>query len=128
MALQGASASGVDVTEAAEHALATASRGGCRDHLAARAKGSTTEDRWPRIGEVVIALPAREVVPWVGDGEVEERPDGRCRVTVGSWSWVGVLAAVARFDAPFTVVGPEPLREAAETLAARFATAADPPS
>ncbi|MFD7869410.1 helix-turn-helix transcriptional regulator [Microbacterium sp. NPDC059771] len=97
-------------------------------HLAARAKGSTTEDRWPCIGEVVIELPAREVVPWVGDGEVEERPDGRCRVTVGSWSWVGVLAAVARFDAPFTVVGPEPLREAAETLATRFATAADPPS
>lgn len=97
-------------------------------YLAARAKGSATEDRWPCVGEVVIALSAREVAPWVGDGEVEELSDGSCRVTVGSWSWVGVLAAVARFDAPFTVVGPEPLREAAGVLAARFTAAAHPSS
>jgi len=94
-------------------------------YLAARAKGSTTEDRWPCVGEVVIALPAREVAPWVGEDELEELPDGSCRVTVGSWSWVGVLAAVARFDAPFTVLGPPALREAAGMLAGRFAEAAD---
>lgn len=93
--------------------------------LAAQAKGSATEDRWPCVGEVVIALPAREVAPWVDDGELEELADGSCRITVGSWSWVGVLAAVARFDAPFTVVGPAPLREAAGVLAARFAAVAD---
>ena len=92
-------------------------------YLAARAKGSATEDRWPCVGEVVIELPAREVAPWVGDGELVDLADGSCRVTVGSWSWVGVLAAVARFDAPFTVVGPAPLRQAADTLAARFAAA-----
>ncbi|MGH3691399.1 MAG: helix-turn-helix transcriptional regulator [Microbacterium sp.] len=92
-------------------------------YLAARAKGSTTEDRWPCVGEVVIELPAREVAPWVEDGELEELADGSCRVTVGSWSWVGVLASVARFDAPFTVVGPPALREAAGFLAARFAAA-----
>ena len=94
-------------------------------YLAARAKGSAAEDRWPCVGEVVIALPAREVAPWVDDGELEELADGTCRITVGSWSWVGVLAAVARFDAPFTVVGPPPLREAAGVLAQRFAAAAD---
>jgi predicted DNA-binding transcriptional regulator YafY len=94
-------------------------------YLAARAKGSTTEDRWPCVGEVVIALPAREVAPWVGEDELEELPDGSCRVTVGSWSWVGVLASVARFDAPFTVLGPPALREAAGMLAGRFAEAAD---
>ncbi len=92
-------------------------------YLAVRAKGSTTEDRWPCVGEVVIALPAREIAPWIGDGELTELADGSCRVTVGSWSWTGVLAAVARFDAPFTVVGPEPLREAAVVLAERFAAA-----
>lgn len=92
-------------------------------YLAARAKGSPSEDRWPCVGEVVIALTAREVAPWVGDGELEELPDGSCRVTVGSWSWVGVLAAVARFDAPFTVTGPPALREAAGMLAGRFAAA-----
>lgn len=93
-------------------------------YLAARAKGSTTDDRWPCVGTVVIALPAREVAPWVEDGALEELPDGSCRVSVGSWSWVGVLAAVARFDAPFTVVGPEELREAAGVLTTRFAAAA----
>lgn len=92
-------------------------------YLAARAKGSTTEDRWPCVGEVVIELPAREVAPWVEDGELEELADGSCRVTVGSWSWVGVLASVARFDAPFTVVGPPALREAARFLAERLAAA-----
>ena len=92
-------------------------------YLAARAKGSTTEDRWPRVGVVVIALPAREIAPWVENGELEELDDGSCRVTVGSWSWVGVLASVARFNAPFTVMGPEPLRAAAGMLAGRFAAA-----
>jgi len=93
-------------------------------YLAARAKGSDAEDRWPCIGEVVIGLPAREVAPWIGaDGSVESVDETSCRVTLGSWSWVGVLAAVTRFDAPFTVAGPAPLAEAARTLAARFAAA-----
>lgn len=97
-------------------------------YLAARAKGSATEDRWPCTGEFVIALPAREVAPWIGDGTLEEIGDGSCRITVGSWSWTGVLAAVARFDAAFTIVGPEPLREAARSLAGRFAAATEPSS
>lgn len=93
-------------------------------YLAARAKGSDAEDHWPCFGEVVIELPAHEVAPWIGsDGSVVPADDRSCRVTVGSWSWVGVLAAVTRFDAPFTVTGPEPLAEAARTLSARFAAA-----
>jgi predicted DNA-binding transcriptional regulator YafY len=94
-------------------------------YLAAQAKGSATEDRWPCVGEVVIALPARDIAPWVGDGELEELADGSCRVTIRSWSWTGVLASVARFDASFTVVGPPALREAAALLAERFAAACD---
>ncbi|WP_282848228.1 hypothetical protein [Microbacterium oxydans] len=97
-------------------------------YLAARAKGSTSTDAWPCVGEVVIALPPREIASWAGEGEWEELPDGTCRVTVGSWSWAGVLASVARFDAPFTVVRPEALREAAVILAGRFTAAADPSS
>ena len=97
-------------------------------YLAARAKGSTSEDRWPCVGEVMIALPAREIAPWIDEGEIEELSHGSCRVTIGSWSWVGVLAAVARFDAPFTVVRPEVLRQAAATLAVRVAAAGRPTS
>ncbi|WP_449407279.1 helix-turn-helix transcriptional regulator [Microbacterium maritypicum] len=98
-------------------------------YLSARAKGSDAEERWPCIGEVVLALPAREVAHWVGsDGTVEPVDDGSCRVTIGSWSWVGVLAALTRFDAEFTIVGPEPLADAARALAGRFAAASDSPS
>lgn len=37
-----------------------------------------------------------------------------------------MLAFVTRFDAPFSVVGPEPLRTAAGELADRFRAARDP--
>lgn len=96
-------------------------------YLAARAKGSDAEDRWPCVGELVLELPAREVAHWIGrDGTVEEIDEGSCRVTVGSWSWVGILASIARFDAPFSVVGPPALADAAGVLAARFAAASGP--
>ncbi|MFT2691552.1 helix-turn-helix transcriptional regulator [Clavibacter zhangzhiyongii] len=98
-----------------------------RTFLAARAKGSAAEDRWPCTGEVLVELPAREVAPWIGDGEMEEVSATSTRITVGSWSWTGVLAAVARFDAPFTVVAPEELRAAAGALAARLRSAQEPP-
>lgn len=94
--------------------------------LAARAKGSESEDRWPCVGQLRIELPARDVAPWIGDGELEEVGDHATLITVGSWSWTGVLAFVTRFDAPFSVVGPEPLRTAAGELADRFRAARDP--
>lgn len=92
-------------------------------YLAARAKGSDAEDRWPCTGVVELDLPARDVEPWIGDGTLEAIDEASCRITVGSWSWTGVLAAVARFDAPFRVVGPAALRDAAEVLAGRFGAA-----
>lgn len=96
-------------------------------YLAARAKGSDADDRWPCVGELIIELPVRDVAPWIErDGTVEPIDDASCLVTVGSWSWVGILASIARFDAPFRVVGPPTLAEAASTLAARFAAASAP--
>lgn len=93
-------------------------------YLAARAKGSDAEDRWPCVGELVLDLPAREVAHWIGrDGTVAPIDETSCHVTVGSWSWVGILALIARFDAPFTIVSPPALREAGDALAARFAVA-----
>lgn len=93
-------------------------------YLAARAKGSDAVDRWRCIGELVLEAPAREVAHWIGrDGTVEPIDETSCRVTIGSWSWVGILASIARFDVSFTVIGPPALAETASTLAARFATA-----
>ncbi|WP_104181250.1 YafY family protein [Arthrobacter sp. B0490] len=94
-----------------------------RAYLSARLKGSDAVDRWPCTGEVVIDLPLGEVAPFVGDGGVEELTATSCRVSIGSWSWTGVLASVARFDAPFSILGPEPLRTAAGDLALRLAAA-----
>lgn len=97
-----------------------------RAFVAARARGSD-DDSWPCVGEVILELPAAEVARWVDDGEVRPLTRDTCAVTVGSWSWAGVLAAVARFDAPFTVVGPAELADAAASLSARLAAAAPPP-
>ncbi|MET7682027.1 WYL domain-containing protein [Streptomyces sp. NPDC005423] len=98
-----------------------------RSFLAARFKGSESEDRWPCVGEVVIELPARDITPFIGDGEVEELTERSCRVTIGSWSWGGLLARVLRYDAPFTVVGPDALTEAAAKLVGRVRAAVSPP-
>jgi hypothetical protein len=93
--------------------------GDAQSLLSARFKGSASGDRWPCVGSVILELPAREVANWIGDGEVEELGERSCRVTIGSWSWMGVLASVARFDARFTVVGPEALLAASARLAER---------
>ncbi len=95
--------------------------------LAARSKGSDAEDRWPCVGTVVVDLPAREIVPYLEDETLEELDDGRCRLTTGSWSWTGILASITRFDADFTVLGPQQLVEASTALAERLASASRRP-
>jgi predicted DNA-binding transcriptional regulator YafY len=100
--------------------------GDVRAFLAARFRGATEGDAWPCVGEVVLARPAREVLPFVADGLVEPLDPDRCRVTLGSWSWVALAAAFARFDAPMEHPAPEELRDAFATLATRLSAAAGP--
>lgn len=85
----------------------------------ARAKGSRDENRWPCTGTVEIDLPARDITPWLHDGHIEPTCDRSCRITLGSWSWTGLLALVIRFDAPFRVISPPELADAARTLSDR---------
>lgn len=85
-------------------------------------RGSPSGD-WPCRGTVILALPAVEVAGFARDGIVEELDAGRCRLTLGSWSWVSLAAAFARFDADLEVVRPVELREAFARLAGRFARA-----
>jgi predicted DNA-binding transcriptional regulator YafY len=89
-------------------------------YLSARFKGSTGADRWPCVGRVELDLPLREVAPWVGDGEAASLSERTTLVTLGSWSWTGLLASVLRFDAPFRIVAPEELVSAAGELARRL--------
>jgi len=95
-----------------------------RDFVSARFKGSDGADVWPCTGRVIIHLPADAVVPFAGDGTVEDLGPDRCSLESGSWSWVALAASLARFDADIDVVGPPELAEAFGVLAARFAATA----
>ncbi|MEU1607046.1 helix-turn-helix transcriptional regulator [Micromonospora matsumotoense] len=88
-----------------------------------RGAGGGSAD-WPCRGTVLLDLPAATVARYTRDGLVEEVTPDRCRLTLGSWSWVSLAAAVARYDAAITVVGPQPLTDAFALLAARFARTA----
>ena len=78
---------------------------------------------WPCQAVVVVHAPAADLAPYVGDGLIEPLGPGRCRLTLGSWSWTGLAASIARFDADFEVAGPAELHEALEKLAQRFGRA-----
>ncbi len=93
--------------------------------LAARFRGAADTAEWPCRGEVLLDLSAAEVIPYAGDGVVEELGPDRCRLVLGSWSWPGLAAAIGRFDADIEVVGPTELKRAFARLARRYAVAAD---
>jgi predicted DNA-binding transcriptional regulator YafY len=88
-----------------------------------RGTDGTTAD-WPCRGEVILQLPAREVAPFTRDGTVEELGPHHCRLTLGSWSWTGLAAAIGRFDCAVQIIGPPQLVTAFSDLAARYADAA----
>lgn len=81
---------------------------------------------WPCRGEVLLGLPAAEVLRHTRDGVVEELGPDRCRLVLGSWSWPGLAAAIGRFDTDIEVVGPPELASAFRNLATRYAAAAGP--
>lgn len=82
------------------------------------------DGNWPCQGSVILDLPAATVAQYTRDGIVEEAGPDRCRVTLGAWSWPGLAATFARYDADIEVVGPVQLTEAFAHLAERFTRAA----
>lgn len=89
--------------------------------VAGRFRGAEAGGDWPCRGEVVVHAPLGEVAPYAHDGLVEELGPGRCRLVLGAWSWAGIAAAVARFDAEVDVVGPPELAAACARVADRLA-------
>jgi predicted DNA-binding transcriptional regulator YafY len=75
---------------------------------------------WPCQGTVLLDRPAATVARYTRDGVVEELGPDRCRLTLGSWSWPSLAAAMARFDAEIEVVGPGELTDAFAHLGRRF--------
>lgn len=98
--------------------------GNVTDYLAARFKGSDTAHSWPCTGRVILHRPASDVLPFAGDGIVEDLGPNCCSLEVGSWSWVALAASLNRFDADIDVVGPPELIDAFAELAARNARTA----
>ncbi len=98
--------------------------GGAAAFVSGRFRGSESGE-WPCRGTVLLRLPARDVLPFAGDGIVVAIGDEACTLEAGSWSWVALAASFARYDAPMEVIGPAELSAACATLAERFADAAD---
>lgn len=90
--------------------------------VSARFKGSDTNE-WPCRGAVLLHAPARDVLPFAGDGAVTAVDDERCTLELGSWSWGALAASFGRFEVAMEVVGPPELAEAFAVQAARFAAA-----
>lgn len=88
--------------------------------VAARFKGSSV-DRWPCRGTVRLELPARDVIPFVGDGSVTAVDEHSCTLAAGSWSWGALAAFFGRFEVEMHVIEPPELASAFTTLAQRYA-------
>jgi predicted DNA-binding transcriptional regulator YafY len=99
--------------------------GSVTNFVSARFKGSEQTDQWPCSGKVILGRPASYVLPFAGDGIVEDLGPNRCSLEAGSWSWVALAAAINRFDAEVVVIGPPELREAFSVLATRNAATAE---
>ncbi|MXG88889.1 WYL domain-containing protein [Nocardioides flavescens] len=94
--------------------------------VAGRFRGSTSGSDWPCRGSAVMALPAAEVAAYAGDGVVESLGPDRCRLDLGSWSWTGLAASLARFGADLSEVEPAELRAAFADLGRRCVAASAP--
>ena len=97
--------------------------GGVGAYLSAGFRGSDQADTWPCVGTVILSLPASAVLPYAGDGTVEDLGQDRCRLVSGAWSWGALAASLGRFEAEIEVVEPRELATAFGQLAARFARA-----
>ncbi len=89
-----------------------------------RFRGRDHSPEWPCRGDVVLHLPAAAVSAHAPDGTVEELGPDRCRLSLGSWSWPALAAAIGVFDTEIEVIGPPALKEAFALLAHRCARAA----
>jgi predicted DNA-binding transcriptional regulator YafY len=98
--------------------------GDVAEYVSARFKGSERINQWPCTGKVILHRPASDVVPFAGDGIVEDLGAERCTLEVGSWSWVALAAALNRFDTDIDVLHPPQLKDAFAQLAARNAATA----
>lgn len=97
--------------------------GDVHEFVSARFKGRDV-NQWPCRGTVILDLPARDVLPFAGEGTVRPIAKDRCSLETGSWSWGSLAAAYGRFEVPMEVVGPPELAAAFAVLAQRYGATA----
>ncbi|MHC5794879.1 helix-turn-helix transcriptional regulator [Lacisediminihabitans sp. FW035] len=97
--------------------------GSVADYVSARFTGSDGVDAWPCRGTVMLHLAAGAVLPFAGDGVVEDLGPDRCTLEAGSWSWGSLAASFGRFETTMEVLGPPQLAAAFVELAGRYASA-----
>ncbi|WP_104106180.1 WYL domain-containing protein [Nocardioides sp. 616] len=93
--------------------------GDVHEFVSARFKGRDVNE-WPCRGTVILDLPARDVLPFAGDGTVRAIGEDRCSLELGSWSWGSLAASFGRFEVPMEVVDPPELTAAFAVLAQRY--------
>ena len=101
--------------------------GDVHEFVSARFKGRDVNE-WPCRGTVLLDLPARDVLPFAGEGTVRAIDENRCSLEVGSWSWGSLAASLGRFEVPMEVVEPPELRAAFAVLAKRYRDTAGEPA
>ncbi|MGL5864479.1 MAG: helix-turn-helix transcriptional regulator [Dermatophilaceae bacterium] len=83
-------------------------------------RGDAT-DSWPCRGTVRMDCPVELVATWApGGATVESIDDRTTRISMGAWSWAGLLGLLATFDSDFVVEEPDELAEAAGRMAGRL--------
>lgn len=84
--------------------------------VSSRLRGTDPHGEWPCVGTFDVAMPARDVAQWLSGVQLHEIDDGTTRVTLGSWSWAGLIASIIRLGAELRIVGPSELIAEANRL------------
>jgi predicted DNA-binding transcriptional regulator YafY len=80
-----------------------------------------TPPRWQCLGTALMNLPADVVARWAPGGSVVEYvAPTQTRITLGAWSWAGIAGLLGTFDADFTIIEPDELKDACRALAKRY--------
>jgi predicted DNA-binding transcriptional regulator YafY len=88
-----------------------------------------TLDSWPCLGTVRMNCPVELVAKWApGGANIESIDDRTTRITMGAWSWAGLLGLLATFDSDFVVEGPPQLAATATRMAGRLTQAGAQPA
>ncbi|MDJ0362320.1 WYL domain-containing protein [Rhodococcus sp. H29-C3] len=78
-------------------------------------------DAWPCRGTVRMVCPVELVAKWApGGANIESIGEETTRITMGAWSWSGLLGLLATFGCNFVVEEPAELAEAAAVIARRM--------